>query len=59
MKRIDTAEEVAKAAPFLASDHSSYIMRIVLTVNGEMTCKKIQKKNVNSLPITLKIDLYY
>ena len=37
MKRMGTSEEVAKAALFLASDDSSYIMGIDLTVDGGMT----------------------
>ncbi len=37
MKRVGTPEEVAKAALFLASDDSSYIMGIDLTVDGGMT----------------------
>ncbi len=37
MKRMGTSEEVAKAALFLASDDSSYIMGVDLTVDGGMT----------------------
>lgn len=37
MKRMGTSEEVAKAALFLASDDSSYILGIDLTVDGGMT----------------------
>ena len=37
MKRMGTAEEVAKATLFLASDDSSYITGIDLTVDGGMT----------------------
>ena len=37
MKRMGTSEEVAQATLFLASDDSSYIMGIDLTVDGGMT----------------------
>ena len=36
MKRMGTSKGVAKAALFLASDDSSYIMGIDLTVDGGM-----------------------
>ena len=37
MKRMGTSEEVAQATLFLASDDSSYITGIDLTVDGGMT----------------------